>query len=216
MYLSKNSADIFGSIKTAVAPFTNHLAVICSLKIGIFPRKPFLWKLDRSILKNENVKQLFINNWKLWGRQKSKYATTTDWWTKFAKPKIRNFFKQQMFTVNRDNKSNLEFFTSCLREAMCQNPEDPETFINIKKYRALVVREQNKLYNKIQQNFIKDDIYVGNENMSLYHIMKMRKSQNNKFIKKLNMKMNCMKMSMIYYEYLKIIIRNCTAEKILI
>ena len=56
---------------------------IVSLTLQITKQKPKFngfWKLNTSILKQKNFKEIFHNFWENWQKQKIKYKSINEWW----------------------------------------------------------------------------------------------------------------------------------------
>ena len=69
--------------------FSDHCAVLFSFSIpDVIPPGPGLWKLNVSILQDEEYVKLITNFWLTWQRSQNNFASLSDWW-ELGKRKIK-------------------------------------------------------------------------------------------------------------------------------
>lgn len=172
-YIRKASSPLLGSCTLHPTAFSDHRAITISIKMSNarHPTIKGLWKLNNSILKDQEVQLLFARNWQSWGRQKCKFPSTIRWWSDYVKPRIQSFLKWQSAVKRKENRATIEFYYQCLRHAMDKSPNDPGTFTEIKKYKALIIKHHSTVLEGCQIRSRTKEMIPG-EATSIYHIMK--------------------------------------------
>lgn len=176
-YVSSDAAQSVLSARLCVSAFTDHRAIVIGLHMTdtfAYFRRFGSWKLNTSILNDRDLNDLFKINWLNWAKSKHRYSSRLLWWNDYVKPRIQSFLKWQSSTIRKKNRAKMEFFNLCLREIM-ERPPSTENYVEIKKFRALIVENQRQLLNgyKIRS---KDSKVIHNEHTSLYHIIKEAKN----------------------------------------
>ena len=70
-------------------PFSDHCAVALSVAVPlVLTRSPGVWKLNVSVLEEEDYVSLISFFWASWREKKSDFVTVMDWW-EVAKSKIK-------------------------------------------------------------------------------------------------------------------------------
>lgn len=188
-YLSENCTNDLGSCTVHPTPFTDHRAVVMGYKVNMAQCKNFFrhrrpWKLNNSVLDDKETNELFEENWNSWLKAKSRYPNTMSWWCLYVKQKIQNFLKWRSGIVYRNRKSRLAFYMSCLNETMNTKNYDNEVYVNIKKFKALILNEQRVISEGVKYR-AKNYDWIHNESVSLFHVMKERKAALSKNINKI-------------------------------
>ena len=93
-----------------VASLSDHCGVQMKLKLSVehlpLPRSPrrTYWKLNNSILIEEDFLPHFTSLWRRMEESRSQYSDVAEWWDKLAKPEMKNFCIG--YSVNRKFQRN--------------------------------------------------------------------------------------------------------------
>ena len=96
--------------------FSDHAAVIMRLSLdNIGKRGKYYWKLNTSLLESDDVNENFLNFWHDVKRRIYSFSNICDWWEKYAKPDIKNFFIKQGKIINQLKLGKINYLENKLK-----------------------------------------------------------------------------------------------------
>jgi hypothetical protein len=126
-------------IETAVAAFTDHLAVILgiSLDVTTVQRGRGYRKMGAVLLSDAGVQETLQQIWMGWKRQRNLYHHIVIWWERVAKNQLRNLLITEGAMRRRDDLALRNFYHGALYDLLQSPPphEDKITTIKISRQR---------------------------------------------------------------------------------
>lgn len=108
IYVTKNLQYCVRNADICPVEFSNHCAYMCKIRqpaLGAI-RGRGTWKLNQGILENEDLKERFHEEWKLWKKQIPRYMDTLEWWMRYAKTACNTVHKVQNVADNSTIQRN--------------------------------------------------------------------------------------------------------------
>ena len=109
-----DSYNSVSSIRTINLDFTDHSCVICKIDIDTIPKcGKYYWKLNTTLLELEGITEMFQIEWDKIRSSKNNYDTINQWWDKFAKKEIKQFFVKISKKENQRKSGLLNYLEFC-------------------------------------------------------------------------------------------------------
>ena len=89
----RDIANWINDIKTINVNFSDHSGILMHIEIpNEIKTGKFYWKLNVSLLKDDNIKSKFKNEWEKIKGAINNYDSINNWWNMYAKSQIKKFF----------------------------------------------------------------------------------------------------------------------------
>ena len=104
-----------------VASLSDHCGVVMGVELEVEvlylprPKRQTYWKLNVSILEEEDFLPDFVLFWRRISNTRHQYEDLAEWWDKFAKPEIKDFCLGFSVQRNRQRSDNKRFLLSYLK-----------------------------------------------------------------------------------------------------
>ncbi|KAJ4427747.1 hypothetical protein ANN_25400 [Periplaneta americana] len=124
--------------------FSDHCGYIITLRIPRLPT-PFgrgIWKLNTSILKEEDFKEDLEHKWRIYQRQKSRYPNILEWWVN-TKQKLGKWMKYYSILRQQEIKGQEEYLYGLLRDIYASSSTEPRLTTLLKKVKASILKIQH-------------------------------------------------------------------------
>jgi hypothetical protein len=142
IYMSRQISGRKYGIETAVAAFTDHLAVILliSLDVTTVQWGRSYWKMDAALLSDAGVQETLQQRWMGWKRQRNMYHHIVILWERVAKKQLRKPLIKEGAMRRRDDLALGNFYHAALYDLL-QSPSPHENKITtINRIKAKIVR----------------------------------------------------------------------------
>ena len=141
MYV-KNLSKFTNNVKVCHVNFSDHSCVQMSLDMPNVPKVgKFYWKLNVSLLDNENIKTSFKKEWDRLKLMINRYDNINDWWEFCAKKHIKTFFIHQGKIENQKKYGLLKYLEFSLNRLY--NKNNISSNIDYSKVKAIKNRISN-------------------------------------------------------------------------
>ena len=143
--------------------FSDHHAVLFGLDIQNvkYTASNLYWKLNTSLLDDNEICDLFKNSWELMKKSKSNYSNILEWWDK-TKVDIAELFKKIGKHVNNYKYGMLNVMTEKLKYHNSIHQTNPELgFKEIQNLKAKINQIKNSTYEEIKVRARIDDKLKG-------------------------------------------------------
>lgn len=182
------SASLLPHLRTAeylVNSFSDHksLKIRCCLPNLGKPVGKGYWSMRAHVLTDENLEEFGLK-WNLWLRQKRHFASWTDWWCDFAKPKICSFFRWKTNERFRQFHAKNELLYRKLRNAYDALYGNPNGIVEINKVKAEMLLLQSK-FSKAYERI--NDKFICGENISVFQLGDRTKKKKNSIIQSIEL-----------------------------
>lgn len=175
LYVSSNLRSYLRAADTHVCSFSDHKAVtfrICLPHQGRTTGGSF-WSLRPHLLTPENITE-FQNRWQYWTRQRRNFLSWIHWWTEFAKPQIKKFFRWKSREVYEHFHNQHQQLYSQLRAAYDGYYQNPTMLTTINRIKG----EMLALQRRFSQFFIRiNETHIAGEPMSIYQLGERRRKR---------------------------------------
>ena len=143
VYVSRILVGCLASCDTRAVSFSDHLAVVCTLRSDqpCRPerRPPSAWSLDSSILTEEAFTNTFKQQWQQWCALRPRYSNAVDWWLRLVKPAIRGVAAAYTRERRRERSAMLQFLQQALQEVCAKDHRTPEDINTIKELKSAII-----------------------------------------------------------------------------
>ena len=103
----KDLSKYVSNVKTINVNFSDHSCLISEFKFPEFPQRgKYYWKLNVSLVYDQEVKDRFKVEWNRWCSNKYKFNDINEWWDIYVKREIKSFFIREGKRIN-DKKYGL-------------------------------------------------------------------------------------------------------------
>jgi hypothetical protein len=141
IYVTRQLSGRKYGIETAVAAFTDHLAVILRsfLDVTTAQRGRSYWKMDATLLSDAVVQESLQQRRMGWKRQRKLYHHIEFWWERVVKNELRKLLITEGAMRRRDDLKLGKFYHSPLYNLLQSPPlhEDKITTINHIKFKIV-------------------------------------------------------------------------------
>ena len=104
-------------IRNIPVTFSDHSCVYLDIEIPNMPKTgKYYWKMNTSLLKNENIRSKFIDEWENIRKSKSNFQNLNKWWDQYAKYKIKMFFIKMGKQENQKKYGLIQYLEHALHE----------------------------------------------------------------------------------------------------
>ena len=162
-------------IETAVAAFTDHLAVIFRIVLDVttIQRGRSYWKIDAALVRDEEVQETLHQRCSGWKRQRNLYPNIVVWWERVAKKQLRKLITEGAMR-RRDDRALGNFYHAALYELLQSPPPHEEKTAAIKHIKAKIVRlyAERLRHGNIE---LQDTDVLQTERTNLYQLIRCRK-----------------------------------------
>ena len=94
--------------------FSDHAAIVLSLKLSDIVRGKGYWKMNNHIIATKRFQDMFENWWQEWVLTKNQYSSVRQWWD-LTKKKIKQLNIWCAVQMNDESKNELEFLEKQLQ-----------------------------------------------------------------------------------------------------
>ena len=185
-YVSPEMIKQINNCEILPVAFTDHSAVIFELRVAnrMIPNHygRGTWKLNSSLLQETHVCTEFVKLYQKWSKSQNRFRNRYEWRVNFVKPKTKQFFTRCSITKSREFNETFEFFSSVLctlRTHLNQGENSYNEYINVKH--KIIELQRNKLIGCTVRCC--DKTLVTGEQTSLYHLARLKKRRESRFIK---------------------------------
>jgi hypothetical protein len=144
IYVSRNIESRITGIDFLPAAFTDHNAVVVHLALGEMGarRRPLRWKLDPTMLHDDELLNQLRPQWSRRQTQQSWYPNVNIWWDRFVKPCLQRYLRIWGAERRRDFKVMEEHLYTCIYDIHKHDTSPDKKFAALNRYRAKLVRLQ--------------------------------------------------------------------------
>ena len=123
IYVSRDIASRITGTDFLSAAFTDHNAVVVHLVLGEMGmrRRPPRWKLDPTMLRDEELRNQLRQKWSRWQTQKSWYPNINIWWDQYVKPRLQRYMRRWGAEWRRDFKFMKDHLYTCIYDIQKQD-----------------------------------------------------------------------------------------------
>jgi len=176
IYVSRHLSGQKYGIETAVAAFTDHLAVILRIAFDVttIQRGRSYWKMDAALVRDDGVQKTLHQRWSGWKRQRNLYPNIVVWWERVAKTQLRKLLITEGAMRRRDDLALGNFYHAALYELLQSPPPHEEKTAAINHIKAKIVRlyAERLRHGNIE---LQDTDVLQTERTTLYQLIRRRK-----------------------------------------
>ena len=160
-------------VETVAAAFTDHMAVVVRLgSETLFQKRGRgYWKLNVSLLRDEQILTVLTSKWKYWTRRQNQYPCTLAWWTRYVKDQLKWFLIREGTARKKDRRKMESFLYTALYTAV-EEVSDPHT---LHTTITSIKRDILHLHNQPQHHYFlrtQQQDHLGEERPTLFHLVK--------------------------------------------
>jgi len=174
-------------VETLVAAFTDHLAVLLRVQLSI----PFTsrgigrWYLNTSYLDDSKFQDKLEASWKEWRKHVPCFPSRVHWWELYVKRKVKILFTNESTERNADRNRLENVYYSAIYDAIQEPIQHTQKMTTLKMLKAKLIRLNSTHRQKLTLDTGEQDKMI-DENPSLHHLIKARKRQASRTIKKIS------------------------------
>ena len=144
LYISKNLTNQIETTNILPIIWSDHKYITIKIKNNEYQKKgPNFWKLNTSILQEENYNVEMEEFWKFWQTQKQKFAEITTWWD-MGKKHIQSMSIIYCTDKQKQKKRNLRDITNKIEKEKKENNPNPQLIKNLQTEMINIQNEMNK------------------------------------------------------------------------
>jgi hypothetical protein len=172
-YASRTMYTDKSGIETALAAFTDHLAVIMRIKVmePTIQRGRGYWKMNSTFVHNIQLQSELQQQWIRWKLKRKFYLDSVQWWERVVKKQIR---LRHGTEARREARHMENFYHACIYDLLQSPEQQSNCAAKINHLKAKLILLFNKTKEKGMIEASAQERYP-DEQMSLYHIIKQRK-----------------------------------------
>jgi hypothetical protein len=155
---------------TLIAAFTDHNAVQVKIEENQTPilRGPRKWKLNTTLLRNDETYDNFQTQWEEWRTKQKWYRDVGHWWVACAKTRLRRFFINLGKETAREYKQQENFYHTCLYDLLRCQSNNQERNTKIKYYKTKLIQLKGRRLQQVQAE-LRGHTVIADEQVTLYH-----------------------------------------------
>lgn len=188
IYLSRNLEGNLLNVEVIPSSFSDHCSINACLNLDQQPTRWFRnqWCLNLTLLEDTVLETELTRAWELCLRSVHRFPSALEWWTRRAKPKLRQVIISFGIVRSREIKNTMEFYYSVLRDLYDEADETSIRLQEIKKIKAKLLSMKRKelegLKVKSKAKSVSED-----ETAALYHLIKHNRNRRKTFIDELRL-----------------------------
>jgi hypothetical protein len=163
-------------VETIVAALRDHLAILMRMKSGdpILTCGREFWRMDTTLLRETDFRQLLQDTWKYWRTQRKYYPTMFMWWEHYVKCMLRKHFTWEGTDRRRDRRVMENSYYEAINATLRAQSDYDTTTIMLKRLKAKFYRLHHE---KQRRLFINTRVHdrLDDESPTLYHFIRARK-----------------------------------------
>lgn len=158
------------------APFTDHMAatVRITLRTPMIRRGKGYWKMNNSLLKDQEIKGELMTNLKAWSARQRKGVDINVWWDSYVKKQIQYYLKRKGTERKKEEEAYENFLHTCIHDAIMQIPDLRRKKTILNRCKAEMTLIHKRRMEKVNLNTHQHTPYPS-ENTSLYQILKAKR-----------------------------------------
>lgn len=183
------SSNISSHVRTAhftSTPFSDHKAYVVRMVLPALGTSPGrgIWRFYADLLDDARVVEELGIKWRYWTGLRRNYPSWIAWWMNFLKPKLISFLKWKTAQKNRIFYDTTEMYYAMLNNAYSTYHGNRNQLRTINHLKALMLSHQR---NHVKERRQRNEVYIGGENTSIFHIANGKTRRSETTIRKLEM-----------------------------
>jgi len=165
IYVARNLTSTITGIDILPAAFTDHNAVMLRLLLGErrVRRCHMRWKLDPTMLRDEDLVGHLRQQWSGWKTKKPRFPNVNIWWDRYVKPRLQRYMRIWSAERRRDFKIMENHLYTCIYNIQKSDMSPDKKIASLNRYRAKLIRLQARRTERLRLDASERDIIDGEE-----------------------------------------------------